>query len=92
MVDINTTLQPLISQIEPLMKTVSVLVGGVFGLYLISLYIRWKEYLLVSRLLKEIRRDIKAIAAKQGVKLEESDGQKIKNALRLLKQKLFGKK
>ena len=64
-VDINATLpaalDPLINTIKFLMNILSVFVGGIFGIYLILIILRWKEARDVRRLLKEMRDDLKEL-------------------------------
>lgn len=67
--DLNTTIFPLFGQVGTLVNTIKVLIGGVFGLYLIILYLRLREYLVVKRLLSEIHRDIRIIAEHDRIRL-----------------------
>lgn len=64
-VDINATLpaalDPLVNTIKFLMNILSVFVGGIFGIYLILIILRWKEARDVRRLLKEMRDDLKEL-------------------------------
>ena len=46
---------PLLGPIAEIMQTLEVLVGGLFGLYLILLFLRWIEYKKQVKILKEIR-------------------------------------
>ena len=70
MVELNSTIFPILGPIGTFVNTVKVFVGGVFGVYLIILYIRWQEYRLLRRMYKELKSDIRAIAEKQKVTLE----------------------
>ena len=54
--------------INSVVHWVSGLVGGVFGLYLILLYLRWREYRALTAILREIRSDLRRIGRKSGVK------------------------
>jgi len=64
-VDINATLpaalDPLVNTIKFLMNILSVFVGGIFGIYLILIILRWKEARDVRRLLREMRDDLKEL-------------------------------
>lgn len=87
MVELNSTIFPLLGPIGTVVNTVKVLIGGAFGVYLIIIYLRWKEYVLMKRMLGEIRSDIRELASKQGVKMEpvkqkKTAGQFIKEKLR----------
>jgi len=68
MVDINSTLnstlQPLIQNpvvdlLGKIFGAVSIAVGGIFGLYLILIFLRWKEARDLKKILCDIRADIK---------------------------------
>jgi hypothetical protein len=66
---LNETLIPIANQVDIFLNTFKVLVGGVFGLYLIILYIRWREFKMFKHKLKELDSNIRLIAAKQKVEL-----------------------
>ncbi len=72
MVDINATIFPLWGSIGTLVNTIKVLIGGAFGLYLIILYFRVREYIVVRRLLLNVQQDIRVLADKQGIELPSS--------------------
>ncbi|MFH1848683.1 MAG: hypothetical protein ABH879_00690 [archaeon] len=40
---------------------IRILVGGVFGIYVIMLILRWKEYRQMVKLMTEIRDDIRVL-------------------------------
>ena len=46
---------PLLNTIQSLIGTVSYIVGGIFGVYLILLLVRWWQNRIVIRLLKDIK-------------------------------------
>ncbi len=72
-VDPNSTMVVVADNLGPIsgfMKTLSALVGGVFGVYLILLYLRWREYHVLKSVLIGVRRDLRVIAASKGVELE----------------------
>jgi hypothetical protein len=69
-VELNSTIFPLWGPIGTFVNAVKVLVGGVFGIYLIILYFRWREYTVMRKMLTAIRRDIRFLAEKQGVHME----------------------
>ena len=69
MLDINSTLiaaipvlEPFVSNIQVLVSTIQYLVGGLFGLYLILIYLRWKEARDMKMVLKEIRDEVKKMS------------------------------
>jgi hypothetical protein len=59
-----------------------VLVGGVFGIYLIILYLKWREYIILKKLMSDIQKDIHTIAEHQGVELEPHE----KTTVQILKE------
>ena len=63
----DTAIQ-LLAPITGFIKTISVLFGGVFGIYLVLLFLRYKEYKRMTGLLEGIRADLRKIGKKQGVK------------------------
>lgn len=71
MVELNSTLLPIANQINVLVNTFKLLVGGVFGIYLILLYLRWREYLFTRKKLTEIHNIILLIAEKQHITLPD---------------------
>jgi hypothetical protein len=97
LVELNATIFPLLGPIGSFVNTIKVLVGGVFGIYLIILYLRWREYRTVYRLLREIRKDIHDLAERQGVVLApikktkmQEIGQKLKEKLREKPEEQYG--
>ena len=92
MVELNSTIFPILGPIGTFVNTVKVFVGGVFGVYLIILYIRWKEYLLLRRMYKELKSDIGAIAEKQHVTLEQVKPPAIIAIGHKMKQRFINKK
>lgn len=87
MVELNSTIFPILGPIGTFVNTVKVFVGGVFGVYLIILYIRWREYSLLRRMYRELKSDLQAIAEKENVKLPETES-RIKTFGDHLKEKL----
>ena len=69
MVELNSTIFPFLGPIGTFLNTIKVLVGGVFGVYLIILYVRIREYLLLRKMYREMKADLCAIAEKQKVVL-----------------------
>lgn len=55
--------------ITPLINTIQVLVGGIFGLYLILTLLRLKEYMMVRKFLEDMRHDLLQISKKLGVRV-----------------------
>lgn len=50
---------PLLETIREVILSLQWLVGGLFGLYLILVFLKWKESRQMVKILKEIRQDIK---------------------------------
>ena len=70
MVDVNSTIQllsPLITPIQNLLNILKVTVGGIFGLYVILVYLKWRESRLMNKYLESIAKDLKAITKKMGI-------------------------
>ncbi len=63
MVDINSTIppmfEPIVQTIQGFVNIVQVLVGGIFGLYLILVILRWREAQQLKRLMKEVRDEVR---------------------------------
>ena len=55
-------LAPLFETIRLIIQSLQWLVGGIFGLYLILIFLRWRESRMVGQILKEIRDDLKNLA------------------------------
>ena len=64
MADVNTTLIPFAGPIASIMGTLKVLVGGVFGLYVILFIVKVREYVMLRTNLKRIRIELDALSAK----------------------------
>lgn len=52
-------LDPITTVVADLMGTLQTIVGGIFGLYVILVILRWVEYKKMVHLLKQIRNEIK---------------------------------
>jgi hypothetical protein len=65
----NSTVFPLLGPIGSFVNTIKFAIGGVFGVYLIILYFRVREYIVVRRLLLNIQKDIRILAENQGVEM-----------------------
>lgn len=65
MVDINSTLPPLfepvVETIQGFVNIVQVLVGGIFGLYLILVILRWREARQLKKVMKEVKDELKLL-------------------------------
>ena len=67
MVDINATiplLGPISSTVQEVLNTISLLVGGIFGIYLISLIVRLIFFKKILDLYKELKVSMKRIEVK----------------------------
>jgi hypothetical protein len=76
MADLNATLLPVLEPIHSVLNTVRLLVGGVFGIYVIMLYFRWREYVVMKKILKDIREHVHALTEKQGIDMEKRKAKK----------------
>jgi len=63
--DVNSTipaiLEPLAQTIQSFVNVVQFLVGGIFGLYLIFLILRWREARELRKLMQEVRDELKCL-------------------------------
>jgi len=66
-----TVLGTIIDFMTRVTGTLKVLVGGIFGLYLILLLVKWIEYKKLVRLLAGIKKEIHALNFKLSGKKEE---------------------
>ena len=55
-------LMPLFEKIRLIILSLQWLLGGIFGLYLILVFLRWKESVELKNILKEIRDDIRELS------------------------------
>lgn len=62
---INATLPPVLDPIfgsvRSLIGWLNIVLGGIFGLYLIIVYINWKKSRELVRLLKDVKSEIKLL-------------------------------
>ena len=61
MADINTTIpliNSMVSTVQHMVNFVQVLVGGLFGLYIILVILKWKESRDLKKIMKQLHRDI----------------------------------
>lgn len=54
-------LDPISSTVGTVLNLLQVLVGGLFGLYLVLIYLRWREARDLKRLMTEMRDDIRKL-------------------------------
>jgi len=52
---------PLAENISKIFTLLQGLIGGLFGVYLISVIIRWREYKHLARLLDDIKHELKLL-------------------------------
>ena len=60
-VDINTTIplvNSMVGTVHHMVNFVQVLVGGLFGLYIILVVLKWKESRDLKRVMKQLHKDI----------------------------------
>ena len=55
-------LAPVFESLHAVLQSLQWLVGGIFGLYVILIYLKWRESRMAARILKEIRDDIKQLS------------------------------
>ena len=61
----ETISYPVLHAITNLMSFVSVTIGGIFGLYLILVFLRWRESLAVKKMLNNIYKELKKLNKNQ---------------------------
>ena len=66
-------LEPIAELIRPILSTLSVLIGGVFGLYLLLVLIRVYYERKKVKLLVQIQRDLAAMRESEGIRLEQQE-------------------
>jgi uncharacterized membrane protein (DUF106 family) len=86
--DLNATIFPFLGPVGTFVNTLKVLVGGVFGVYLIMLYLRLREYLFVRKKLEEIHNDLRAIAAHSKVRLPKANENRMAKMKKEIKEAL----
>ena len=64
MADINASLIPLAGPIASIFNTLKVIVGGVFGLYVILIIFRIKEYFFVRKTLTAVKKEVEELSRK----------------------------
>lgn len=69
-----TVFSTLLDFMTKVTGTLKVLVGGVFGLYIILLFVKWVEYKKLVRLLVGIKKEMRDLNNKLGGKIEERTG------------------
>jgi len=67
--DPNSTLPPVLEGLAHSLNSVvniaQVLVGGIFGLYVILIILRWHEARTLKRLMKEVRDELRKLNKKK---------------------------
>ncbi len=77
--ELNTTiglLEPIIGPITQLVDIVQYIVGGIFGLYLILVILRWHESRRLANLMRDVKAELKALNKHFGVKVKKTKTQK----------------
>jgi DNA helicase HerA-like ATPase len=87
-IDLASTIasSSVFDMLQSLLNQIKVLIGGVFGIYVIMLIIRLRDSRRNSKLLGEIRDNLKALNAHLGVHAGTSSGKK--KIYRWLKRRL----
>jgi uncharacterized membrane protein YgaE (UPF0421/DUF939 family) len=61
----ETITYPVIQAVTNLISFVSVTVGGIFGLYVILVFLKWKESVAVKKMLNKIYTELKKLNKNQ---------------------------
>jgi hypothetical protein len=56
-----TTFDALVNVVSGVFNTAKILVGGIFGLYVILLAVKWVEYKRLVKILTDIRKELRAL-------------------------------
>jgi hypothetical protein len=86
------TLQPLIDTIQPAVSTLSLLVGGIFGVYLLLLFFRVYYDLKKIKLLEDIRYDLDQANIAKGLRYSKQKNGFIMSLFSYLKNRSREKK
>ena len=79
---INVTATVLGGVVSGTIRSLEALIGGIFGLYLILVFLRWYESIRLAHILKDIRHDIREMSTTHmGAELKER-----KTLIRKIKQ------
>ena len=85
-------LEPLISAVYPFLKKLSLLVGGIFGLYLILIIARVHYERKKVRLLKDIRYDLDRLNMYHGVNCSRQKKGFFRKIINFIKLRSYSKK
>lgn len=69
-------LQPLATGLGQLISLLSVFVGGIIGLYILFMFLQWRERAQINKKLRRMQHDIDAIKAKLGVRAKTAKKKK----------------
>jgi len=87
MTDLNATipiLDPMLSLLQGIMRTAEIIVGGIFGLYVILIVLRWYEARQTKKLLKKLNNTVKEMEG-YVAKMASQTGTLSKNVARIEK-------
>lgn len=65
---VPSALQPIASGLGQLISLMSVFVGGIIGLYVLFMFLQWRERRQINKKLKHMQSDITLIKTKLGIK------------------------
>ncbi|MDP2749300.1 MAG: hypothetical protein Q8O89_00530 [Nanoarchaeota archaeon] len=80
---IPVQLQPLAAGLSQLLSMLSVFVGGIIGLYILFLFLQWRERVMITKQLKQIQHELAQIKKKLKIK-DSQKGLKGRNKLKKL--------
>ena len=76
MADINATLIPLTGPIKGMLNTFKVLVGGVFGIYVLMLIVNIRQYFMLKKFKNLMNNKLDSLSAKVDELSRKSAGKK----------------
>ncbi len=68
---IPPSLEPIISGIQNAVGFMQIALGGIFGLYLLLVILKWWESRKLVKIMKDIREEVRGISHHMGVKKEQ---------------------
>tara|TARA_Y100000034_G_scaffold20758_2_gene23819 strand:- start:6486 stop:6767 length:282 start_codon:yes stop_codon:yes gene_type:complete len=92
MADLNATLQilePIIGPLNQFIGIIQYLVGGIFGLYLILVILRWYESRRLASMMRDVKDQLVALNTHFGVKVKERP---VKSKINQIKKAMKSKK
>ncbi len=88
MADINTSMEilgPIIGPLTRFIDIIQYIVGGIFGIYLILVILRWYESRKLVRLMTDVKQELKSLNKHLGVKTRKQKTTSIRKIRKTIK-------